>query len=169
MNLSSKLEQLQHENEKLVLQEQERIKHIGTLEKQLQNLQNEQVAYATRGSNSIELKTELEKARELNVHLHIEKTTAEENFTRVSNEKELLLKELDAKTDSISQLESLVEQLRGNQPDAVKLLATMESDKVAASVAIQQNKELKQQLEGMQEVVMKLVSVDIGKSSFPLS
>lgn len=95
------------------------------------------------------------------MQLHIEKTTAEENFTRVSNEKELLLKELDAKTDSISQLESLVEQLRGNQPDAVKLLATMESDKVAASVAIQQNKELKQQLEGMQEVVMKLVSVVI--------
>lgn len=69
----------------------------------------------------------------------------------------MLLKELEAKTDSISQLESMVEQLRGNQPDSVKLLATMESDKVAASRAIQQNRELKQQLESMQEVFMKMV------------
>ncbi|ENN83333.1 hypothetical protein YQE_00308, partial [Dendroctonus ponderosae] len=69
----------------------------------------------------------------------------------VSNENKLLMKELEAKTDSIAQLESMIEQLRGNQPDSVKLLAAMESDKVAASRAIQQNKELKQQLESMQE------------------
>ncbi|XP_066258527.1 golgin subfamily A member 2-like [Euwallacea similis] len=156
VNLSSKLERLQQDKEKLLQQEQDRIKHIGALEKQLQSLQNEQVAFATRSSSSIELKNDLEKSRELCVQMQIEKTTVEENYTKVCNEKDLLLKELDAKTDSIAQLESLVEQLRGNQPDSVKLLATMESDKVAASMAIQQNKELKLQLEGMQEVVMKM-------------
>lgn len=77
----------------------------------------------------------------------------------MSNENKLLMKELEAKTDSIAQLESMIEQLRGNQPDSVKLLAAMESDKVAASRAIQQNKALKQQLESMQEVFRKMASV----------
>lgn len=89
----------------------------------------------------------------------MEKTAAEENLTKTINEKEMLLKELAAKNDSLSQLEIIIEQLRGNQPDSVKLLATMESDKVAAARAVQQNKELKQQMESMQEVFMKLVSI----------
>lgn len=155
-NLSSKLEQIQQEKENLLIQEQNRIKHIGELERQLQSIQNDQITYITRNSNGTELKTELENVREMCVQLQIEKTAIEENYTKVSNEKDLLLKELEAKTDSISQLESMIEQLRGNQPDSVKLLATMESDKVAASRAIQQNRELKQQLESMQEVFMKL-------------
>ncbi|KAG5866238.1 hypothetical protein JTB14_027640 [Gonioctena quinquepunctata] len=86
----------------------------------------------------------------------IEKTTSEENYTKAVNEKEMLLKELTAKNDSLSQLESMVDQLRGNQPDSVKLLAAMESDKVAAARAVQQNKELKDQMESMQEVFMKM-------------
>lgn len=92
--------------------------------------------------------------------LQIEKTAAEENLTKTLNEKEMLLKELSAKNDSLSQLESMIEQLQGNQPDSVKLLATMESDKVAAARAVQQNKELKEQMDSMQEVFMKLVSKD---------
>ncbi|XP_030757780.1 golgin subfamily A member 2 [Sitophilus oryzae] len=154
-NLSSKLEQLQKEKENFVIQEQNRIKHIGELERQLQNIQDEHISYSTN-SNSGELKQELEKFKELCVQLQIEKTTAEESYTKVTNEKKLLLGELEAKTDSISQLESMIDQLRGNQPDSVKLLAAMESDKVAASRAIQQNKELKQQLESMQEVFQKM-------------
>ncbi|KAL1513475.1 hypothetical protein ABEB36_002881 [Hypothenemus hampei] len=155
-SLSTKLSQLQQEKETYINQEQERIKHIGVLEKQLQSIQSDQITYAARNSNNTDVKVELEKSRELCVELQIEKTSAQENFTKVSNENKLLVKELEAKTDSISQLESIIEQLRGNQPDSVKLLATMESDKVAASRAIQQNKELKQQLESMQEVFKKM-------------
>uniref|UniRef100_A0AAR5PGQ6 Golgin subfamily A conserved domain-containing protein n=1 Tax=Dendroctonus ponderosae TaxID=77166 RepID=A0AAR5PGQ6_DENPD len=155
-SLGSKLEQLQQERETLVLQDQSRISHIGTLEKQLQVLQNDQITFATRNSHSADVRHDLDKSREMCVQLQIEKTSAEENYTRVSNENKLLMKELEAKTDSIAQLESMIEQLRGNQPDSVKLLAAMESDKVAASRAIQQNKELKQQLESMQEVFRKM-------------
>nr|CAI5864229.1 unnamed protein product [Callosobruchus analis] len=70
----------------------------------------------------------------------------------------MLTKELMAKYDSISHLESEIERLRGNQPDSAKLLATMESDKasVAAARAIKQNSELKEQVEGMKEVLAKL-------------
>lgn len=85
----------------------------------------------------------------------------EENLTKTFNEKEMLMKELVGKSESLSQLETMIEQLQGNQPDSVKLLATMESDKVAAARAVQQNKELKEQMESMQEVFMKLVSVNL--------
>ncbi|XP_018567550.1 golgin subfamily A member 2 [Anoplophora glabripennis] len=156
-NLTKNLEQLQLENENLTLQEQNRIKHISELEKQLQNLQIEQVALATdKPTNDSDSKINLENVRELCVQLQMEKIALEENYTKVSNEKDMLLKELEAKNDSLSQLEGLVEQLQGNQPDSVKLLATMESDKIAAARAVQQNKELKQHIESLEEVFLKL-------------
>lgn len=66
------------------MQEQNRIKHIGELERQLQNLQNDQVTYATRNTtSSTDLRNELEKSRELCVQLQIEKTNIEETYTRV--------------------------------------------------------------------------------------
>lgn len=156
--LTKNLEQLQVENENLSLQEQNRIKHISELEKQLQNLQIEQVTLATdRSTSDSDSKMNLENVRELCVQLQMEKIGLEENYTKVSNEKDMLLKELEAKNDSLSQLEGLVEQLQGNQPDSVKLLATMESDKIAAARAVQQNKELKQHIESLEEVFLKLV------------
>lgn len=89
--------------------------------------------------------------------LQMEKINAEENFTRVSNERDMLLKDLDAKKESISELEILVERLQGSQPDNSKLLATIESDKIAASRAVAQNAELKKQLQEMQDDFIKLV------------
>ncbi|CAH0557868.1 unnamed protein product [Brassicogethes aeneus] len=156
-NLSTRIEQLQQDNENLVLQEQNRIKHIGDLERQLQNLQNDHVNFATpKSSNDANFKNEYETTKELLVQTQIDKTNLEENVTKVTNENEMLLRELNAKNESLSQLESMVEQLRGNQPDSVKLLATMESDKVAAARAVAQNKELKSQMDGMNEVFVKL-------------
>ncbi|VEN41798.1 unnamed protein product [Callosobruchus maculatus] len=158
-NLTNKVEQLQQENENLKVQEQSRIKHIGELERQLQSLQNERVAFPSSSSNAeSNLKSELEKLQESFSRLQSEKTTAEENYTKACNEKDMLTKELMAKYDSISHLESEIERLRGNQPDSAKLLATMESDKasVAAARAIKQNSELKEQVEGMKEVLAKL-------------
>lgn len=83
--MGAKLEQLQQEKEALALQDQSRISHIGTLEKQLQLLQDDQVTFATRSSHSVDVRQDLEKAREMCGQLQIEKTTAEENYTRVSN------------------------------------------------------------------------------------
>lgn len=149
-NLSSKIDGLQMEKENLLLQEQNRIKHIGELERQLQSLQNDRVNFATQKPKKDR------KDNELINQIQLEKNELQENFNQISNEKEMLLKELDAKNDSLAQLESMVEQLRGNQPDSVKLLATMESDKVAAARAVAQNKELKEQMDSMQEVFLKL-------------
>lgn len=66
VTLSTRLEQLHDENEILVKQEQNRIRHIGELEKQLQSLQNEQVSFSSsRASNDTHLKSELEVARQI--------------------------------------------------------------------------------------------------------
>jgi hypothetical protein len=52
----------------------------------------------------------------------------------------------------------MVERLEGDQPDKDKLLAAMESDKVAAARAVGQNQRLKQQLEELQDGFVKMVS-----------
>lgn len=71
-NLSNRIEQLQDENEKLSIQEQNRIRHISELERQLQNLQNEQVVFATnRVVGDGNLKAELESTRELCIQLQV--------------------------------------------------------------------------------------------------
>lgn len=71
-NLSNRIEQLQQENEKLSMQEHNRIKHIGELERQLQNLQNQQVAFATsRSLGDGNIKTELENTQELCIQLQV--------------------------------------------------------------------------------------------------
>lgn len=72
----------------------------------------------------------------------------------------MLTRELEVKCETISELETEVERLRGNQPDSAKLLATMESDKVAAAAAVRQNMEMKEQVEGMKEVIAKMVIID---------
>jgi chromosome segregation ATPase len=156
-NLAGRLEQLQKENESLSMQEQNRIKHIGELEKQLQNIQNDHVNFAVQRNHG-ETRAELDAALELVERLKTENTELQEDSVRVTNEKEMLLKDLEAKAESVRELEGLVEELRRNQPDNAKLLATMESDKVAAARAVSQNTELKKQMESMEEVFVKVVS-----------
>ncbi|CAH1368644.1 unnamed protein product [Tenebrio molitor] len=154
-NLAGRLEQLQKENESLSMQEQNRIKHIGELEKQLQNIQNDHVNFAVQRNHG-ETRAELDAALELVERLKTENTELQEDSVRVTNEKEMLLKDLEAKAESVRELEGLVEELRRNQPDNAKLLATMESDKVAAARAVSQNTELKKQMESMEEVFVKV-------------
>ncbi|KAL3280542.1 hypothetical protein HHI36_003774 [Cryptolaemus montrouzieri] len=154
-NLAAKLEQYQKENEQLRIQEENRVRHLGELEKQLQNIQKDKTSMSLQRNNSF-LKKELETSAELAKQLQTEKIDMGNNLTKVLIEKELLEKELDQCKFSIGQLESTVEQLRGSQPDNAVLLATMESDKIAASRAISQNNELKKQMEGMQEVLLKV-------------
>ncbi|XP_044750955.1 golgin subfamily A member 2 [Coccinella septempunctata] len=154
-NLVQRLEQQQKENEQLKIQEENRVRHIGDLEKQLQNVQNDNTSYNLQRNNSF-LKKELESSTELAQSLQTEKEQLNMNLTKALIDKEMLSKELEGCKHTLAQLESTVEQLRGSQPDNAVLLATMESDKVAASRAISQNNELKKQMEGMQEVMFKV-------------
>ncbi|KAK9878426.1 hypothetical protein WA026_022066 [Henosepilachna vigintioctopunctata] len=154
-NLDGKIDYYQKENEQLRIQEENRIKHIGDLEKQLQTIQNDNNTFNSQRSINM-LKREIETVMETTEQLQAQKDDLNASLTKALIEKELLQKDLDSCKFSINQLESTVEQLRGSQPDNAVLLATMESDKVAASRAIAQNNELKRQMEGMQEVLLKV-------------
>lgn len=58
--------------------------------------------------------------------------------------------ELKQKEAELEQLKDHLENITSEQPDKTKLLATMESDKVAASRALTQNVELKKQLDELE-------------------
>lgn len=63
---------------------------------------------------------------------------------------------LTEKTDRITQLELTVERLQSNRPDPTNLMATIESDRVAASRAVSQNVDLKNQLEEIQRAFVQV-------------
>lgn len=67
-------------------------------------------------------------------------------------------KTLNERDCRIEELEFMLERYESDQPDKDKLLAAMESDKVAAALAVSQNQRLKVQLEELQDGFVKLVS-----------
>nr|CAI5818972.1 unnamed protein product [Callosobruchus analis] len=74
----SNVQYQQYENENLSVQEQSRIKHIGELERQLQILQNERVAFASSSSSAdSNLKSELEKLQDTCSRLQVMYPTKE--------------------------------------------------------------------------------------------
>lgn len=157
-NLANKLESVTKENEILVTREQNLVRHIGELEKHLQNVQNDYAANAGQKVDGV-FEKELQEALQNVQTLNMEKEQLRENFTRICNERDMLLKDLESKKDCIVELENLVERLRVAQPDTTKLLAELESDKVAAARAISQNAELKKQLQDIQDDFIKMVRI----------
>lgn len=75
------------------------------------------------------------------------------------NQQQLLVSQQQAieKDNSIAELSMLLERLQTQAPNTTNLLATMESDKVAASRAVSQNQELKLQLDEIQKAYVQLV------------
>lgn len=104
-----------------------------------------------------DLKTELEGTLDNLKTIQEEKSLLEENYQLVIGERDDAFKELELRKEEVIQLEEEINRLQSNQPDNVKLLATIESDKVAASRAVTQNAELKKQLEEMQQAFIQMV------------
>lgn len=67
--------------------------------------------------------------------------------------------QINEKEAHISELMSALERLQIQTPDTSNLLATMESDKVAASRAVAQNQQLKLQLDEIQKAYVQLVCI----------
>lgn len=66
--------------------------------------------------------------------------------------------QLQLKEDALNELQQELQRLQTEQPDLVKLMATIESDKVAASRALSQNVEMKQQLDELQQHIVQLTN-----------
>ncbi|KAH8299878.1 hypothetical protein KR044_007198 [Drosophila immigrans] len=66
--------------------------------------------------------------------------------------------QLQLKEEEFTQMQQELHRLQTEQPDQVKLMATMESDKVAASRALSQNVEMKQQLDELEQRFVQLTN-----------
>ncbi|CAO1423048.1 unnamed protein product [Diamesa tonsa] len=116
-------------NTQLVKREQELVAHIGELERQMQQQIRKQQSLAAAASNTEEKPSELKKLEE---------------------EKMTFSNQLQARLEELKLLETRLEHFQTERPDIPKLMADIESDKIAASRAMQQNQTLKEQLEEMQ-------------------
>lgn len=74
-----------------------------------------------------------------------------------NKQNELLKQQILEKDEKLANIESLVERLRTETPDTSTILATIESDKIAASRAVAQNQELKDQLDEIQKAYVQVV------------
>lgn len=158
-NIAQKLEATSLQKEALVKREQDLVKHIGDLEKHLQNLQDEHVNLSTSWNGG--LKKEYDEALETINQLRNSKELLEVRCGELNLENEDLLKEMAVKKEAMEALEGQLERLQGNHTDSAKILAVMESQNVAASIATTQNAQLKKQLEDMEEVFIKMVRFSI--------
>lgn len=74
-----------------------------------------------------------------------------------NTQKMTLQQQLLEKDAKLTEIESELERLKTERPDTSNILATLESDKVAASRAMAQNQELRKQLEEMQQAYVQVV------------
>ncbi|KAI4464741.1 golgin subfamily a member-related [Holotrichia oblita] len=128
---------------------------MGEFEKLLQKMQTDQQATGNKNSDD-NSKKELEETLATLTALQEEHKLLEDNYQLVISERDDIFKELELRKEEVTQLDEEINRLQSNQPDNVKLLATIESDKVAASRAVAQNAELKKQLEEMQQAFIQI-------------
>lgn len=162
-NMGDKNLSLTEENDKLAKRETELMKHMGELEKQIQQQISKQKDVEEKSqseSMNQEKFTEMETTVK-DLKKKLEKCETELKETRIqlesqSTEKVQLKCRLDEILDQVSSLELTNERLQSDKPDAGKLIAEIENYKVAASRAMTQNADLKNQLEEMQRVFVQL-------------
>ncbi|XP_018332805.1 golgin subfamily A member 2 [Agrilus planipennis] len=152
-NLASRLQNLTQENERLSSREQELVRHIGELEKRLQNLQDERLNEISC-SNGSTVVTDENVLMDLQQLRH-DKQILSDKCQQLLEDKRLLEEEIHFHEEKERDFSEQLEQARENRPDLSKLMASIESDKVAAARAVSQNAELKAQLEEMQQAFIK--------------
>ena len=157
----------QEENAKMVHREAGLVQHVSELEAKMQK-------FIAGGKNVTEeeicrLKDQLlEREAELRLSKD-EATKVQEMFTERSHQVEDTMKRLAVSDNKVlelrarvSGLETQIEMLTATSQtscsDQAQLLAACESDKVAASRALQQNRNLKERLEELHQAVMSLTN-----------
>lgn len=82
-----------------------------------------------------------------------------QSLLEANNKQQLLTQQqLLEKDTKLTEYQSTLERLQSETPNATNLLASIESDKIAASRAMAQNQELKIQLDEIQKAYVQLVS-----------
>ncbi|KAI5704918.1 hypothetical protein M8J75_010017 [Diaphorina citri] len=143
---------VENERSSLLAQCQNQIQHIADLEKQIQNLREAVTGNQSQdrtGGDESALKPLVAEMENKIKDLTIEKQKLDTALQAQVLETELAQERID-------QLTREVEKLEADRPDATALLSAMESDKIAASRAVQQNSVLKQQLQELQDALIAM-------------
>nr|XP_017096631.2 golgin subfamily A member 2 [Drosophila bipectinata] len=147
------------------LRERERqlVEHVSSLEKDIQKNLSMQAQF--KEANQDVPKKEENGVEQEKIALEEQLGALKERLNDLDFERhEFQLKiksqddQLKLKDAALAELEQELERLQAVQPDQTKLLATMESDKVAASRALTQNVEMKQQLDELQQRFVQLTN-----------
>ncbi|XP_034109614.1 golgin subfamily A member 2 [Drosophila albomicans] len=160
-NLNERNSELGEECSQLKERERQLVDHVGGLEREIQKnlaLQAQYKEAATQQEQTLKEPTpEAVPSAELK---ELQDRISDFEFER----HEFLLKiksqddQLQLKDEAFSELQQELHRLQTEQPDQVKLMATMESDKVAASRALSQNVEMKQQLDELEQRFVQLTN-----------
>lgn len=154
-NLSEKNSELLDEYTKQQERERQLVDHIGALEKDIQkNLSRQDQLRKEKEqeslTRSIAPDQEVEKIKEQFADYELERHEFQLKIKSQEDRLEILSSELEEKQTKLEQLEEHMRNYAAEQPDQTKLLATIESDKIAASRALAQNYELKKQLDELE-------------------
>lgn len=162
-NLSEKNSELLDEYTKQQERERQLVDHIGALEKDIQrNISRQDQLRKEKEQESLTRSEapvqEVEKLKEQIGEYEMERHEFQLKIKSQEDRLEVLSSELQEKQNRLDQLEEHLRNYASEQPDQVKLLATMESDKIAASRALAQNIELKKQLDELEQRFVQLTN-----------
>lgn len=150
--LAQQLQEYVAENDRLSKREQALVKHVGELERQIQQQFNKQKKSAEMTVVSEEIDSLKSRCNAL------EEEKAQSEIQRQSHLQQIssLQLQLQEKIALLSDTETTIERIQSERPDSKNLIASIESDKIAASRAMSQNQDLKQQLEEMQRAFVQV-------------
>ncbi|XP_055390347.1 golgin subfamily A member 2-like [Condylostylus longicornis] len=160
-SLSEKNSELTEDNRKLAERERDLVNHISNLEREIQqnitkneNLRQNMKSVSTEniGERVLQENELKEQITHLKKQEETLKKTIEENEKKIVQYRQLV----EEKSEEINALLERISNLEADRPNDAKLLASIESDKVAASRAMSQNNELRKQLD---EVQLKLIEL----------
>ncbi|XP_036334443.1 golgin subfamily A member 2 [Rhagoletis pomonella] len=153
--LSEKNTELMDEYTKQQERERQLVDHISALEKDIQKNLSRQDQLKKEKEQATNQSTEkrngeVEKLKEQINDFELERHEFQLKIKSQEDRLEKLNGELQEKQRKLEEMEEYMHNYAAEQPDKTKLLATMESDKIAASRALTQNVELKKQLDELE-------------------
>ncbi|XP_058830870.1 golgin subfamily A member 2 isoform X2 [Topomyia yanbarensis] len=161
-NLAEKIQELTEENNRLSSREDNLVRHVGELERQIQQQMTKQKTYAAQQHDIGEfeeqrkvLETEMQLLKEKIASMEAQRVEFVQNES-VEQMKQMYEAKLKQSDERVAELQLTVERLQLDKPDIAKLMSELESGKVGASRAVAQNMDLKAQLEEMQKAFVQI-------------
>lgn len=154
--------EMARENDKLAKREQELLKHVSDLERQMQQQMQKQRIYAEQNAQQEQSVTFAQSNEDIeNMTSQISTLTANNESLKsqlnlLQNEKLEWTKTLCEKADEIQSFEFQLEKMRTITPNLTQLMTDFEDKSTAASRAMSQNQNLKEQLDELQRAFVNI-------------